>query len=214
MLAVLKGLWARRRAIGLYGLLLLGGWFLGDLLKDLTVPEMRPMNEPMIHRIIMTAFVAFVILAAIPFVPGAEIGFALLLLFGGQVAPLVYFGMVGALILSFVLARLLPAAVFAHFLAWLGLAKAADFVAKLESIPPTERIETLSTVIPSNLGRRLIDHRHLLLAVALNTPGNSLLGGGGGLAFIAGASRLYSFWLYLVVVLCAVAPVPLFFYFV
>lgn len=211
--AVLKGPGTKRKAIAFYGLLLLGGWFLGDLLKDLTVPEMRPMNEPMIHRIVMTAFVAFVVLAAIPFVPGAEIGFALLLLFGGQVAPLVYFGMVGALILSFVVARLIPAAVLARVLNWLGLTRAAEFVAKLDATAPAERLESFSTILPSGLGRKLIDYRYLLLAVALNTPGNSLLGGGGGLAFIAGASRLYSFGLYSAVVICAVSPVPLFFYF-
>jgi hypothetical protein len=209
----LKGLWAKRRAIAFYGLLLLGGWFLGDVLKNLTVPEMRPMNEPMIHRIVMTAFVAFIVLAAIPFVPGAEIGLALLLLFGGQIAPLVYLGMVGALLLSFVIARLIPAAVLARLLEWLGLTRAAGFVAKLDATAPVDRMQIFSTIVPSNLGRRLIDYRYLLLAVALNTPGNSLLGGGGGLAFIAGASRLYSFWLYLAVVICAVAPVPLFFYF-
>ena len=133
MRAILRGFWVRRRAIALYGMLLLGGWFLGDLLKDLTVPEMRPMNEPMIHRIVMTAFVAFVVLAAIPFVPGAEIGFALLLLFGGRAAPLVYFGMVGALILSFGIARLIPATVLTRLLDWLGLSKAADFAAEIDA---------------------------------------------------------------------------------
>lgn len=212
MRAVLRGLWAKRRAIVFYGLLLLGGWFLSDLLDNLTVPEMRPMNEPTIHRIVMTAFVAFVILAAIPFVPGAEIGFALLLLFGGQVAPLVYFGMVGALILSFIIARLVPTDMLARLLVWLGLAKAAEFVSDLAVIEPSHRMRMLSKIMPSNLGQRLISHRYLMLAVALNTPGNSLLGGGGGLAFIAGASRMFPFWHYVVVVFCAVAPVPLFFF--
>ena len=191
----------------------MGGWFLGDVLKDLTVPEMRPMNEPMIHRIVMTAFVVFVVLAAIPFVPGAEIGFALLLLFGGQVAPLVYLGMVGALLLSFTIARLVPATALGRLLDWLGLARAAAFVAELDNTAPNERVEKLSTIVPPTWGQRLHSHRHLLLAVALNTPGNSLLGGGGGLAFIAGISRLYSFSKYLIVVVCAVAPVPMFFYF-
>ncbi len=210
--AVLKGFWARRRAIAFYGLLLLGGWYLGDLLKDLTVPDMRPMNEPLIHRIVMTAFVAFIVLAAIPFVPGAEIGFAMLLLFGGQVAPLVYLGMVSALVLSFAVARLIPATILAGLLNWLRLTRAADFVAEYDAAAPVDRMDALSGIIPSNLGRRVIDNRHLLLAIALITPGNSLLGGGGDLAFIAGASRLYSFWPFLAVVICAVAPVPLFFY--
>jgi len=211
--AVLTGLWARRKAVAFYALLLTGGWFLGDFLKDLTVPDMRPMNEPMIHRIVMTAFVAFVVLAAIPFVPGAEIGFALLLLFGGQIAPLVYLGMVGALILSFVVARLVPASVIARLLDWLGLRKAAAFVTELDDADTSGRMDKLGMIVSPRLGRRLHDYRHILLAVALNTPGNSLLGGGGGLAFVAGASRMFSFWAYLAVVAMAVAPVPFFFYF-
>ena len=194
-----------------YGVLLLGGWFLGDTLKELTVPEMRPMNEPMIHRIVMAAFVAFIVLAAIPFVPGAEIGFALLLLFGGQVAPLVYVGMVGALVVSYSIARLVPSTFLARALDWLGLKKASKFMAELEATPQENRLEMLSGVIPSKVGQKLLRHRYVLLGVAINTPGNSLLGGGGGLAFIAGASRLFGFWTFLAVVICAVAPVPLFF---
>lgn len=194
-----------------YGLLLLGGWFLGDTLKELTVPEMRPMNEPMIHRIVMAAFVAFIILAAIPFVPGAEIGFTLLLLFGGQVAPLVYVGMVGALVVSYSIARLVPSTVLGRALNWLGFKTASKFMAELEAAPQDDRLEMLSGFIPSKVGQTLLRHRYVLLAVAINTPGNSLLGGGGGLALIAGASRLFGFWAFLAVVICAVAPVPLFF---
>ncbi|MEP5762781.1 MAG: hypothetical protein ABJ327_26370 [Litoreibacter sp.] len=207
----MKRLWAKRKVILLYGLLLLGGWFLGDVLKELTIPEMRPMNEPMIHRIVMIAFAAFIVLAAIPFVPGAEIGFALLLLFGGQVAPLVYLGMVGALVFSYVIARLVPSTALSCALDWLGLEKASKFIAKLDATPQNDRLAMLSGVMPSKYGQKLLHHRFVLLAVALNTPGNSLIGGGGGLAFIAGASRLFGFWPFLAVVICAVAPVPLFF---
>ncbi|WP_375254486.1 hypothetical protein [Yoonia sp.] len=211
MRAVLDGLVEKRKAIAIYGLLILGGWFLGNVLKDFAVPDMRPMNEPMIHRMVMAAFVAYILLAAIPFVPGAEIGFALLLLFGGQIAVLVYLGMVGALILSFVLASLLPASFLSGALDWLALKKAAAFVADLNNARPQDRVNKLSLIFPSNTGRSLHRYRHVLLAVALNTPGNSLLGGGGGLAFIAGASRLFSFQAFVGVVVFAVAPVPFFF---
>jgi hypothetical protein len=207
----LTRLWTKRKAIVFYGLLLFGGWFLGEALRELTVPEMRPMNEPMIHRIVITAFVAFVVLAAIPFVPGAEIGLALLLLFGGKVAPLVYLGMVGALVVSYVIARLVPSSILGRGLGWLGLKKAANFISELDTGHPSERLSMLSRMLPSKIGQKLVRSRYALLAVALNTPGNSLLGGGGGLAFIAGASRLFSFWPFLAVVICAVLPVPLFF---
>ena len=209
---VLSTLWDKRRAIALYGLLLLGGWYLGDTFKDLTVPEMRPMNEPIIHRMIMTAFVGFILLTALPFVPGAEIGIALLLLFGGQIAPLVYLGMVGALVLAFLIARWIPLPYFLRLFGWLGLTKLAHFFDDLHSTAPEARLQMLSHILPDRFGPKLIAYRYLLLAIALNTPGNSLIGGGGGLAFIAGASRVYGFWSYLLTVLCAVAPVPALFF--
>ena len=54
-----------------------------------------------------------------------EIGFALLLAFGAAAAPLVYFGMVGALLLSYTLARLLPTGLWTSWLVWLGFPQAA-----------------------------------------------------------------------------------------
>lgn len=56
---------------------------------------------------------------------------------------------------------------------------------------------------------RLLRHRYLALAVALNLPGNTLLGGGGGIALMAGLSGLYPMPAYLTTVAIAVAPVPL-----
>ena len=121
MRSLLIGLWARRKFIVVYRVLLFGGWFLGEMVRDLVIPEMRPMNEPVIHRLVMSAFVIFIVVAAIPFVPGAEIGFALLLIFGGQAAPLVYLGMVGALLIAYATARLVPSSALGRALDWLGL---------------------------------------------------------------------------------------------
>ncbi|WP_324754933.1 hypothetical protein [Roseovarius sp. Pro17] len=211
MRPLLTRLWDRRRIVVFYGFLLLCGWLLGGVLKEIAVPEMRPMNEPAIHLVVMSAFVLFVVLAAIPFVPGAEVGFTLLLIFGGQAAPLVYFGMVGSLIFAYVVARLVPASFLGLALNWFGLRKAANLILELDAAHPDDRLNMLSRITPRGVSQRLLRHRYLLLAVALNTPGNSLLGGGGGLAFVAGASRLFAFWPFLATIICAVAPVPLFF---
>jgi hypothetical protein len=56
---------------------------------------------------------------------------------------------------------------------------------------------------------KLVRHRYLALAFALNLPGNSLIGGGGGIALSAGMSGLYPMPAYLASVAVAVAPVPL-----
>jgi len=52
-------------------------------------------------------------------------------------------------------------------------------------------------------------HRYLALAVLFNLPGNMLIGGGGGIALIAGMSGLYRSTNYFITVTLAVAPVPL-----
>lgn len=47
------------------------------------------------------------------------------------------------------------------------------------------------------------------LFIVINLPGNIFVGGGGGIAMIAGASRLYTLPGFLVTIVLAVAPVPL-----
>jgi hypothetical protein len=55
----------------------------------------------------------------------------------------------------------------------------------------------------------LLRFRYLALAVAFNIPGNYLVGGGGGIALMAGVSRLYSVPGFLFTIALSVAPVPL-----
>jgi hypothetical protein len=49
--------------------------------------------------------------------------------------------------------------------------------------------------------------------VLINLPGNMLVGGGGGIALVAGMTRLFSWPAFLLTVAVAVAPVPLLIYF-
>lgn len=169
------------------------------------------MNEPMIHRIVMTSLIVFVLAAAIPFVPGAEIGFVLLLAFGGQASPIVYSGMVGALLLSFAVASFVPLSVLSRFANRMRLRRTASLLNDLASTPAQDRACVVSAKLDSRLGKLMVKNRYVVLAILLNMPGNSVLGGGGGLAFLAGISGLYRFWGYLISVLVAVAPFPLMF---
>ncbi|PWE29373.1 hypothetical protein DDZ14_17470 [Maritimibacter sp. 55A14] len=169
------------------------------------------MNEPLIHRLVMASLIVFILTAAIPFVPGAEIGFALLLMFGGQASPIVYAGMVGALLLSFTVASFVPLPVLSRFASLLRLKRTASFLNDLASTPLQDRANVVSGKLDSRFGNLMVKNRYIVLALLLNLPGNSVLGGGGGLAFMAGISGLYRFWAYLISVLIAVAPFPLIF---
>jgi hypothetical protein len=59
--------------------------------------------------------------------------------------------------------------------------------------------------------RVLLRYRYLALALAVNLPGNVILCGGGGIALMAGLSRLFDPLPFLLTILLAVLPVPMFF---
>ena len=82
----------------------------------------------------------------------------------------------------------------------------------LEAIEPLNRNQRLDLLISLSSKRFLpwlLRYRYLALAVALNIPGNYLVGGGGGIALVAGVSRVYTIHGFLLTVLLAVSPVPL-----
>jgi hypothetical protein len=168
-----------------------------------------PHNEIAVHRSIMLATGAFVILLAVPFVPGAEIGLTLLTVFGPPIAPLVYGATVGALTLSYLVGRLLPPATVAAGLRALRLARAAETVEAAAPLPREARLALLlqgGTPWALRLATRF---RYAALLVAINVPGNFLIGGGGGIALMAGMSGLFAPIPFLLTVALAVAPVPL-----
>jgi hypothetical protein len=92
-----------------------------------------------------------------------------------------------------------------------GLEKAHDLVENLAALDPQEKLDRLVRAAPNRVVPFLLRHRYLALMVLLNVPGNSLIGGGGGIAFAAGLSRLFPFPLFLATVMVAVAPVPVLF---
>lgn len=208
---VLKTLWSYRRAIVFYAVLLLIGWLVGEYVQRETLSEDGTHTKALMSGMILGALAFYVIGAAIPFVPAAEIGFALLVVFGAEAVPLVYLGMVGALTLSFTIARLLPTSQLAAWLNWLGFPRAATLIRTINEIPWEERNASLLEKVPPGFARTLCRNRYIALALLINLPGNTLLGGGGGIAFAAGASGAYSAAGFIATILIAVAPIPLFF---
>lgn len=148
-----------------------------------------------------------------PFVPGAEVGFGLLMVFGSRIAMLVYLCMVSSLLIAFVAGRVVPARYIAKFFEFLGFKRACALVTTLDVLDSDERLELLTKNAPRRIAPVLLRYRYLALMLLFNMPGNSMLGGGGGIAFIAGISGLFSFLGFLAAVFVAIAPIPLFFFF-
>ena len=72
-----------------------------------------------------------------------------------------------------------------------------------------DRLEHLINETSNRFLRGLIRSRYLALGVALNIPGNFLIGGGGGIALFAGISRMYTYVGFLITIVIAVAPIPI-----
>jgi len=180
--------------------------WLGIQLED----NILPANEHMIHRIIVISILVYTLLIAIPFVPSVEIGLGLILVLGAKLAPLVYLFTIIGLSLSFLVGQLIPESRLQSFLEELSLTRASRLVEKMKPLNTEQRLSLLLSHAPAKFIPTLLRHRYLAVAVALNIPGNTVIGGGGGISLVAGMSRLFRFWRFLLLVAIAVAPVPLF----
>jgi len=159
--------------------------------------------------VIVMMLIAYAVLIATPFVPGIEIGVALMLLQGGTVAPFVYLATVAGLTLSYAAGSALPYAALHRIFAELRLRPACRLLERVAPLSPEERLAAFEARLPGRIASLATRQRYLLLGIAINVPGNGLLGGGGGLSLMAGLSHLYRPGPTLLTFAIAVAPVPL-----
>jgi len=127
------------------------------------------------------------ILLAVPFVAGVEIGICLMGLFGFKGILAAYLGTVLGLSLAYFFGRKLG----------------RFYTLKQKDLPIVKRIRAFSFYVP----------RWLSLALLINTPGNAIFGGGGGIAMAFGMERNFTNVVFFSVILFATLPVPLLVYF-
>jgi len=192
----------------LIGIVVLATWGAHEI-RDLLNFQVMPSNEKQVHRAIMLGSLAYVGLLALPFVPGAEIGLALLAAFGAAIAPLIYAATVVSMMLAFAVGRLLSIEALGRVLRRLRLHRAAALVTAAAPLSGEERMALLLEGGPPRLVRLGLRNRYLALALAVNVPGNSVIGGGGGIMLMAGLSGIFAPLPTLVAILVAVSPVPL-----
>lgn len=189
-------------------LLIYAGSLASDWLTSRFVPHLTPSTEPLVHRMIMMAVLVYMVCMMLPFVPGMEIGLALMVVFGPPIVPLVYGATVLALSLSFLLGRLVPQSSIILILESIQLNRLARLFAELHSLDRQDRLPWLLRHAPGRFAPLLLKFRYLALMLLFNLPGNAVLGGGGGIAMTAGFSRIYSFGGFVAAVALAVSPVP------
>lgn len=201
--------WRGLFKIGLLVLLIVAANLAVGWVTGLVNFELLPSNEEMVHRMIMTAAVVYAVLLAVPFVPGVEIGLALIAVLGPQIVFLVYVSTVAGLSLSFAIGRLISLKGLIRLFDDLRLERASRLLTTIEPMSREERLAFLHSRAPQRFVPFLLRHRYLSLAILFNLPGNFLIGGGGGIALIAGVSGLYSTPAFLATLALAVSPVPI-----
>ena len=202
--------WLRIAVVALiYGGLLAVGHWGGGWLIDLVGADPGAGAQSRNLHVMIVGIVFYAALMAMPFVPGMEISLALLAAFGPKVAIAVYAATVAALALSCLIGRMLPISLIATFFGTLGLRRARDLVHSLQPLSAEQRFEVLIEHAPKRIVPMLLKHRYIAIIVALNVPGNAVIGGGGGIALLAGMSGLFTLPRFVASVALAALPVPL-----
>jgi len=152
---------------------------------------------------------AYAILIALPFVPGIEIGLSLLMIRGAEIAPIVYLATVIGLVTAFLAGRFMSYDWLHRVFMDLRLRRASGFLVRTKNLTRTERLDMLRAGLPNWLSGFAINFRYVSLGLVINLPGNSLIGGGGGICLLAGLSRLFTPWVTIATIALAVSPVPI-----
>ncbi|WP_019955158.1 hypothetical protein [Yoonia vestfoldensis] len=159
--------------------------------------------------LILAVLVVYAIILAVPFMPGVEIGVALLIIQGATAAPVVYAATVGGLSLAFLVGQTVSLLWLIRVLQDLRLRRIAGWLERIDAVPRADRLTAMQDKLPRWLVPFVVKYRYATVALAINTPGNIAVGGGGGIMLVAGLSRLFSTPATLLVVALATAPVPL-----
>ena len=204
-----KGRWQTLLKLFCLILIIIAANFTADWLADALKFEYRPKNEDFVHRMIMISAVTYALLIAIPFVPGVEIGLTLIGMMGPAILLLVYLSTLAGLLMSFAVGRLISLKALILLLEEFHFQRASQLLTSIEPMKRADRLTFLVSKTPNRLVPFLIRHRYLALAILVNLPGNILIGGGGGIALVAGASKLFSTLGFIITIAFAVSPVPL-----
>ena len=153
----------------------------------------------------------YILLLSLPFVPGVELGILLMCVFGKEGIVFVYAATVAGLSLAFFFGRLIPRSWIDAFLGRLQNSRScsarSDELEKMADCISSDRKH-----IPPWLKSLVLKYRYVTIAILVNLPGNYILGGGGGISIACGASRRISWRGFLLTIVLAVSPVPIFVY--
>lgn len=150
----------------------------------------------------------YALLIAVPFVPGVEVGLTLMAIEGPWIALWIHAATVVGLSAAYAFGEGFSYPRLRRILADLHLTRASLLIERLQPLARDDRLALLQSRAPGWARPFVSRFRYALIAVLINLPGNTVIGGGGGLMFLAGFSRLFHAPAMVLTIVIAVAPVP------
>ena len=184
---------------------------LGHYLSHLDVAAIRDtlaaLREGMGMGALLVSALMLAVLLGLPFVPSVEMGLLMMTVFGREGAVAAWLATIAGLSLAHAAGRYMPPDRMIRWLERNGLLAVDRAPGRSPMVDLLDRLH-----LSERRGRRvaafLLRRRYLLFAVLINMPGNSVLGGGGGIALISGFARLYRWPLFLLTAALASLPIP------
>lgn len=169
---------------------------------------MADLHEGMGIRALLASAVVTAILLGLPFVPSVEMGLMMMAVFGREGAVAAWLATVAGLAMAHAAGRYMPVEWLRHLMERDGLLPSGGAPGDSPVVALSNRLH-LSDRWGHRIGAFLLRHRYLLFAALINMPGNSVLGGGGGIALFCGFTRLYRWPIFILTVALASLPIPL-----
>ncbi len=185
---------------------------LGHYLSHLDAVAIRQtitaLHDAMGMGALLASAIALAILLGLPFVPSVEMGLMMMVVFGREGAVAAWLATIAGLAMAHAAGRYMPSEWLHHWMERHGLLQDGGEQGGSPMLILMDRLH-LSPRRGLRVGAFLLRHRYLLFAALINMPGNSVLGGGGGIALVCGFTRLYRWPLFILTVALASLPIPL-----
>jgi len=170
--------------------------------------QIWPIDTDQGHLLSGALVLIYAICMILPFMPAIELGLILLVMLDIQGILMLYLVTVFSLSISYTIGSLVPGQVLKRLFQYLHFYKAADLLCARGECNEKQQINRFLEHAPTRLIPFLLRHRYCVFGVAVNTPGNMLLGGAGGIAMMSGVSRLFNFRTFVLAVMISVLPLP------
>ncbi len=151
---------------------------------------------------------AYALALAVPFFPGIEIGLAIIAMFGKTGALASYSATILGLMLAFFAGRRIPVSWRRAVFRYLRKDRRGKQGSNRRDSAPGAGRGPKRGLLPGSAARLLARYRYPGVGLALNIPGNSAVGGGGGIAMMCGMSRHFKTRWFFLTVCIATSPVP------